>query len=125
MTSWKSGIKALSFGASVAILIFVGAFMVTAAGFAIKWTIDEEIFVKGPDGGWTLNQEEAGERFKSGFEDTFGGFGDLSGFSGGAMSVRAARKLLNVSPGATLGAEYQCVVLLQSFSATRCSMETE
>ena len=71
--------RALSFGASVAILIVVGVFMITAGGFAIKWTIDEDIFVKGPDGNWNLNQEEAGERFKQGFEDTFGGFGDLSG----------------------------------------------
>ena len=93
--------RALSFGASVAILIVVSAFMITATFFAVKWSIDEEIFIKGQDGNWNLNHEEAGQRFKQGFEDTFGGFGDLSGFSGGGMSVGAARKLLNVKPGAT------------------------
>jgi hypothetical protein len=91
----------VSFGASLAILLVLGVFIVTAGLFAVQWTLDEEIFVVGPDGGWHFNQEEAGQRFQSGFEDAFGGFGDLSGFSGDAMSSGAARKLLDVRKGAT------------------------
>lgn len=93
--------RALSFGFSIVILILVGAFAITAGLFAVRWSIDEEIFVKNADGGWSLNQEEAGRRFQSGFEETFGGFGDLSGFNGGGMSVATARKLLEVNAGAT------------------------
>jgi len=48
--------RALSFGAALFTLVLVGVFMLVSAGFTLKWSIDNDIFIRTEDGGWTLNQ---------------------------------------------------------------------